>query len=145
MENTLYIIQLLQSSFDWRNLGWIFALFSGFGVKIAFEVSDSMKKGKGLKKGYWVESVCGIFITFVIGYHSRSVVLGFTGNADLQAGMFALVGVMGYELFKILYRLFTNPKLWERVVDSAVSIFLTKYTKKVNGVNENKEKENEQP
>lgn len=130
MKELANYIYILQSTFDWKSLGWLFALFSGFGVKIAFEVAEKSKRGLVIKKTYWVESFCGIFITFVIGYHSRAVVKGFSGSADIQAGLFALIGVLGYTLFKILYRIFTNPKLWERIVDTFVNIFLSKYAKK---------------
>lgn len=133
MENVAFYIYFLQSQqWDWKSVGWLFALFSGFGVKIAMDVAERSKKGEAIKKTYWIESGCGIFITFVLGYHSRAIVRDFTASADIQAGIFALIGVLGFTLFKILYKIITNPKLWERVVDAFVNIFLSKYARKNN-------------
>lgn len=131
MENFPLLLHLLQlGQFDWKSLGWAFALFSGFGVKIAFVISEKSKRGEKIKKSYWIETACGIFITFVIGYHSRVMIKDFSSSADIQAGIFALEGVLGFELFKIFYRLLTNPKLWEKIVDAFVNIFLSKYAKR---------------
>lgn len=143
MEKGAFILHFLQSFIDWKNLGWMFALFSGFGVKIALEITDKLKAGQVIKKTYIIESFCSIFITFVIGFHSRSFVNNFSDNPDIQAGFFALIGVLGYSVFKILYKILTNPKFWEKIVDTLVGIFLSKYAKK-QGVTEIKETNNEE-
>lgn len=124
---TLYFLQA--SSLDWKSLGWVFAIFSGFGVKIAFEISEKLKRNEKITKAYWLENVCGVFITYVVGYHSRAVIKNFSSSPDVQAGIFAIVGVLGFALFRIFYRILTNKKFWDKIVDAFVNIFLSRYAK----------------
>lgn len=130
MSDLLHHIYFLQSSsWDWKSLGWAFAIFSGFGVKIAFEISEKIKRGERVSKSYWLENGCGVFITYVVGYHSRGVIKNISSSPDVQAGIFAIVGALGFALFRIFYRIFTNKKFWDKVVDAFVNIFLSRYAK----------------
>lgn len=130
MSDILQVTYFLQSTlWDWKSLGWVFAIFSGFGVKIAFEISEKLKRKEKITKVYWLENLCGAFITYVIGFHSRGVVKRFSDNPDVQAGIFAIVGVLGFSLFTFLYRKLTNNKFLDKITDAFVNIFLSKYAK----------------
>jgi hypothetical protein len=110
-------LPLLQLSVtDLRSFGWAFAIFSGFGVKIAYEISERMKHNQPFTQTYWIGNGCAIFITYVVGFYSRALITHFSDSSDVQAGLFAIVGAVGFELFKIFYRIVTNRKLWEQFV-----------------------------
>lgn len=111
-----FVFFMQVTTIEWKSLGWAFAIFSGFGVKIAYEVSEKIKRKESITKWYWLGNVCSLFITFVVGYYSRPVIESYTHNADAQAGLYAVVGSVGFELFKIFYRIVTNKKLWEQLV-----------------------------
>lgn len=116
---------------DWKSFGWVLAIFSGFGAKIAFEISEKVRKSEKIKPSYWIQSVCGVIVTFAVGYHLRGIVTREIKNTDVQAGVLALIGVVGFSAFKLVYRTATNMKLW----DDLIKFFISRYT----GKKENKE------
>jgi hypothetical protein len=123
-----YFLQL--TALDWKSLGWAFAIFAGFGVKIAFEIAEKVKNGEEIAKAYWIENCCGIIITYIIGYFSGVFIKRFTSNPDVQAGIYALIGAMGFSLFRILYRIVTDKKRWEKLVDALIAAWIpSKYLK----------------
>lgn len=128
--NLFIFAQLLQiGTFDWKHLGWAFAVFSGFGVKVAYEVSEKIKRKEKVTRWYWFGNVCSIFITFVVGYHSRAIIETYTGNADAQAGLYAIVGAVGFEVFKIFYRIATNKRFWEQLIGIVMNRSVNSITK----------------
>jgi hypothetical protein len=131
MNNLLQHFYFLQITIlDWKSLGWAFAIFAGFGVKIAFEIAEKVKNGEKVAKAYWIENGCAVFITYIIGYYSGVFIKRFTSNPDVQAGIYALIGALGFSLFRILYRIITDRKRWEKVVDLLITAWIpSKYLK----------------
>lgn len=101
---------------EWKSVGWIFAILSGFCAKIAFEVAAKVSNKEKVAVSYWIWQVCSFIVTFVVGWHSRYFILRITDNPDLQAGLFALVGAGGFTLFGFIHKLVTKQSFWARVL-----------------------------
>lgn len=120
----LHYLQLL----DVKVSAWMLAISAGFGVKIAFEVAEEKRLGRPLKKGYILINLCALFITFVIGFYTRALIKNITGNSDFQGGLFAVEGVIGFSLFRILYNIIINPALWRYLANLAINILAGKFS-----------------
>jgi hypothetical protein len=111
----LLLFVFLQMLLDWKSWAWALTILTGFGVKIAYDLSEKFKRKERVTRWYWLEVACALFITVVVGVHSRPHIETFK-SADVRAGLFVVVGIVGYEFFKIAYRFVVNRRMWEQIL-----------------------------
>lgn len=100
---------------DYNSIAWLLAVLSGFGAKVAYEITEKVRKNE-VNGAYWLQTLCSGLITVVVGYHSHSYIERKFNSTDLKSAVYALMGIGAFTMFKTIYKVVTNAKFWDGLV-----------------------------